>query len=193
MATLEQYWLSFRGETPSVNQMLKWNTKPKLFGKSVIIALILNLGCRLIAILALLPSSVLYIMLYGGTLIEASPENALQMSLLALLAFALLLIGALAAYYLYTMLHPISYCLAAQPDYSLQKVLQRGFESIQGYRSQFFRFRLSFIPWYFLSSLTYGVVDLYMLPYLSFSSFQFLQTAAIHRQDKHPSNFMENE
>lgn len=181
LATLERYWLAFRGETQNPPSLLRWYTKPKLLGKSILVSLILDLGCRLLALLALLPSLLVYAYLYSGTWLSAHAEPDLTVSLLALLAMALLVGGALVAFYVYSTLYPIAYCLAAQPDYSMGKVLRRGLDSIRHCRKRFFGFRLSFLPYYILSNLTYGVMDLYILPYISFSSFHFLQEAAKQR------------
>lgn len=176
---LEQYWKSFRGEIPQVQHLARWYTEPKRLFHAIVVELVVNVGCRVLGILLLLPSSALYIMLYGGT---ASADLAM-FSLVALLALSLLVGGAALAFFLYTMLYPICYCLAARPDYSLGQVFRRGIASIRGYRSEFFRFRLSFFVWYFVAFLTYGVMDLYILPYISFASFQFLQEAAKARQN----------
>lgn len=182
MASLEQYWIAFRRKKPNFKEILRWYTDPKLFGRSVIIGLILDLGCRLIAIIALLPSSILYVFLYSGNLIGASPEESIKIALMAFLAFALLIGGVLLSFYVYTILYPIRYCLAARPDYSVLQVLRRGMDSVKGYRGEFFKFRLTFLHWYLLSFLTYGVMELYVLPYLSISSFQFLQEVAKDRK-----------
>ena len=187
MGLLERFWLAFRSSATEGKSLLRWYTEPKLFYKSVMVSLILNLGCRVVAILALLPSTLLYWRLYGGSYLGASVEESMGIALLALLALGLMIVGSLASFFLYTTLYPISYCLAAQPDYSLGMVLKRGMESIRGNRFAFFQFRLSFLPWYLLSSFTYGVMELYVLPYLSFSSFQFLQAAATARAEQPPA------
>jgi uncharacterized membrane protein len=184
MATMEEYWISHRGGTPQFKRILRWYIDPKLFFKSVVIGLILDLGCRLIAILLLMPSSILYMILYSGNWIGTSTEASIGGSVLALLALALLTGGMMLSFYLYTSLYPISYCLAARPDYSVRQIIKRGLDSIKGYRGGFFRFRLTFLPWYFMSFFTYGVIDLYVFPYLSFSAFQFLNAVARDRQEK---------
>jgi uncharacterized membrane protein len=188
MAVVEQYWVAYKGETSIFKRVLHWYTDRKLFGKSIVVGLILDLGCRLIAILALLPSSALYAMIYSGSIIGVSTEESVRLSLLSFLALAFMIGGALLSFYLYTILYPIRYCLAARPDYSVGQVLRRGVDSIKGYRGEFFRFRLTFLHWYLMSFLTYGVIELYVLPYLSFSSFQFLQEAAKDRQEKNKTN-----
>lgn len=182
MGALERFWLSFRGTTQNFPSMFRWYTKPSLLGKSILVSLILDLGCRLLAILLMLPSSFIYVYLYGGAWMGTAMETSNLISLLAFLGMVLLLAGAALAFFCYSTLYPIAYCLAAQPDYSFKKVWRRGLDSIKGEKGRFFRFRLSFLPWLLLSSFSYGVMDLYILPYLSFASFHFLQEAAIHKQ-----------
>lgn len=184
IATLERFWLAFRGETKEFPSMLRWYTKPKLLGKAVIVSLVLDFGGRLLAILALSPSMLVYAYLYGGTWLSAPSESGMMISILAFLAMGLLLGGGFFAFYFYSMLYPIAYCLAAQPDYPIGKVFRRGLDSIRGMRKRFVSFRLSFLPFYILSNLTYGVMDLYILPYLSISSFHFLQEVAKQRPIK---------
>lgn len=181
MGALERFWLAFQGKTQDFPSMFRWYSKPSLLGKSVLVSLILDLGCRLLAILLMLPSSLIYFYLYGGSWMGTPAEASYVISLLAFLGMILLLGGAALAFYCYSSLYPIAYCLAAQPDYSFGKVVRRGLDSIKGQRGRFFRFRLSFLPWLILSSFSYGVMDLYILPYLSFASFHFLQEAAILR------------
>lgn len=183
MGALERFWLSFRGVTQKFPSMFRWYTKPNLLGKSILVSLILDLGCRLFAILLMLPSSFIYFYLYGGSWMGTAMEASYLISLLAFLGMVLLLGGAALAFFCYSTLYPIAYCLAAQPDYSFKKVWKRGLASIKGEKGRFFRFRLSFLPWLLLSSFSYGVMDLYILPYLSFASFYFLQETAIRKQN----------
>lgn len=182
MGVLERFWLSFQGKTQNFPSLFRWYTKPSLLAKSILVSLILDLGCRLLAIVLMLPSSFIYFYLYGGSWMGTATEASYLISLLALLGMALLLGGAALAFFCYSALYPIAYCLAAQPDYSFKKVWRRGLDSIKGERGRFFRFRLSFLPWLLLSSFSYGVMDLYILPYLSFASFQFLQEVALRKQ-----------
>lgn len=184
IGVLETYWKVHREESAESEGMLRWYTNPRLFGKAVVVELILSIGCQVIALLAIFPSLLLYFFVYGQDITGSGEQQMLWLSILAFVALALLIAGMLLAFFCYTTIHPICYCLAAQPDYSMKKVWRRGLDSIKGYRGRFFRFRLSFLFWYILSNMTYGTLELYILPYISFSSFQFLNAAAEDRQRK---------
>lgn len=182
MGVLERLWSCFRGQTENFPSLLRWYSKPSLLGKSVLVSLILDFGCRLLCLLCMLPSSLLYVYLYGGSWMAAGTGGSSLVALLGFVGMLLLFGGAALAFFCYSCLYPIAYCLAAQPDYPVGKMLRRGLDSVKGSRVRFFRFRLSFIIWFLLSALSYGVLDLYVLPYLSFSAFHFLQEAAKTRQ-----------
>ncbi len=178
IAVLERFWLTFRRAEQALPSMLRWYTKPRLLGRSILISLLLDLFCRLACIVFLLPSMGLSLWFLGG---DTGGLGTLG-QILSPLAFLLFFGGLLLAFFLYTTIQPIAYCLAAQPDYSVSMLMRRGLDSTKGFRTRFLNFRLSFLPWYIFSAITCGVLDTYLLPYLSFSSFQFLQEAAKLRQ-----------
>ncbi len=179
MGLLELYWKGFRGQEVSVKGVLNWYIKPGRFAKAVIVELIVGGGGWLLGILAAAPS-VLFLISMGGF----ASGNTSLMSLVALIYYTLLFVGLLCGFYCYTLLLPLAYCLAAQPGYSLGKVVQRGFASVQGYRKKFFYFRLSMLPWNIISRLTGGMADMYIFPYLSFASLEFLQEVAKEKQKR---------
>lgn len=181
MATMERYWLSFQMEK-HFPKLLRWYTEPKLLFKSVMVSLLLDVGCLFLSLLLLLPSLMICLYLAGGSWMTATGAAATLVSLLPYLSVLLTVAAGLLYFYVYTILYPIAYCLAAQPEYTLGKIFQRGLYSTKGYRKRFFFFRLSFLPFYIVNSLTMGVMDMYVFPYLSFSSFHFLQEVARVRQ-----------
>lgn len=184
IGVLEKYWKVHREESLESVEISRWYKNPKLFGKAVLVELILSIGCQVIAVLAILPSLLLYFFVYGQDMMGAGEQEILWISMLVFVALALLIAGMLFAFFCYTTIQPICYCLAAQPEYSMGQVWRRGLNSIKGYRGKFFCFRLSFLFWYILSNVTYGTLELYILPYISFSSFQFLNAAAEDRREK---------
>lgn len=178
IAVLERFWLTFRQSDQPLPSMLRWYAKPRLFGKAVLMSLLVDLSCRLACLVLLLPSMGLSLWFLGGD----NGGLGVLGQILSPLAFMLFFGGLLLAFFLYTVLQPVTYCLAAQPDYSVSMLLRRGLESTKGFRARFLAFRLSFLPWYLFSAFTCGVLDMYLLPYISFSSFSFLQEAAKLRQ-----------
>lgn len=182
MGVLELLWKAFRGEEVKISRALDWYKKPALFAKALIVRLAVKGGSRLLSLLALAPGYVLYYFTYSGNFIGAQQE--LLLSAMGLISMLVLAAGTLLGFYFYTLLMPVLYCLAARPDYSVVQVFRQGLASLRGYRKKFFSFRLSFFLWHLASNMTYGAGELYVLPYITFSSLQFLQVAAVDRQEK---------
>ena len=181
MMSLERMWRAFRQQPPHPDGALRWYTKPNLLGKALLVELVVVLVGRFVIIAASLPGWAVSIFAY----VKASATGATAaLSLLSLVSMFLMVMGILVGYYLVTRLIPITYCLAAQPDYSIGKIFRRGLDSTKGYESGFFAFRLTMLPWYIISSFTAGAADLYVFPYVSFASFQYLQESAVDRQNR---------
>ena len=179
MMALERMWRAFRGQEPHPDGSLRWYTNPALVGKAILVDIVVVIGGALLIMAASLPGWAGLMFAY----VRASASGATGLlSLLSLISMFLMVLGILLSYYLVTRLIPLSYCLAAQPEYPLGKVFQRGFASTKGYSSGFFAFRLTLLPWYFISSFTFGAADLYVFPYVSFASFQYLQEIAVDKQ-----------
>ena len=171
IATMERYWSAFRGEMEKKN-IFRWYTKPKLMGKALVVEGVVDLLCRSIGVLVMAASYGIIILIYQGIL----------PSFMGIFGMFLMVGGMLFAFWLYTRLLPIRYCLAAQPDYPLGKIFERGRASVRGYEKQFFGLMMSMLPWYFLSVVVFVAMDLYILPYVTFVAFQFLQEVANHRR-----------
>ena len=101
-------------------------------------------------------------------------------------AGALAIVAALFTFWLHSVLLPVRYCLCAHPEYSLGQVFRRGMASTKGFRGVFFGFRLSYFLWFAVSQFTYGVLDLYVLPYTSIGGMIFISEAARFKQGQKP-------
>lgn len=172
LATMERYWSAFRGEMKKT-VLFRWYTTPKLMGKALVVEGVVDLLCRGVGLLVMAASYGIIILIYQGIL---PPVMG---------AFGMLLMvgGLLFAFWLYVRLLPIRYCLAAQPDYTLGMVFEKGRASVRGYERPFFRLMLSMLPWYILSVVIFVAMDLYVLPYATFVALQFLQEVANHRRE----------
>ena len=181
MGLLEQYWNLHQGQKLPWNRIFRWYLEPELAGKSLAVELVLNLGSRIVGILFLAPSLLLYFKLYSGSWVT----DKSAVSLLGLLVFVLLIVGGLATYFVYTVLFPTRYCLVSHPEMSVKMILDRGVGCMKGYRKSFFTFRLSFILLFVLSELSYGAVDLYVAPYTNLASMEYLhQVAEVKTSDQ---------
>ena len=189
MMTLERMWRAFRKQGPHPDGSLRWYRNPALLGKAILVDFVVVLGGRALIIAASLPGWATSMFAY----IRASAGGATALlSLLSLLSIFLMVVGILLGYYLVTRLLPVSYCLAAQPEYPLGKVFRKGFASTKGYESGFFAFRLTMLPWYMISSFTAGAAGIYVFPYVSFASFQYLQEIAVDKQKNGGTNAMQS-
>lgn len=181
LGTMNCCWRSFRGEHTGDFSPVGWYRKPKLFAKAVGVSFLVDGLCRVLGFLLTLPGLALSLYLCMSDWMQPGAAIDMEFRILSLLSLLLTLCGIFLAFALYSLLYPLVYCLAAQPDYSLAQIWKKGLASTKGVRWRFIGYRLGFVPWYLLSSFTVGVADLYVMPYISFASFRFLQEAA---QDK---------
>ena len=176
LGTMERYWGILRGDQGKVTQIFQWFREGKRLGKAVVVEFVLDVVVRLVGLAAMVPAVYLFYLFYTTTpSFEAFTTTS---SLLQLGGTVLDLAAALFTFWLHSVLLPVRYCLCAHPEYSLSLTFRRGLQSIRGFRGAFFRFRLSYILWYFLSQLSYGAMDLFALPYTSLGSMVFLQEVA---------------
>lgn len=173
------YWGVLRGGQPIVKDVFRW-FQPDRFGKVLAVEFLLRVVVRAVGVVASVPSIYLFYLFYKTTPDMASYTNA--SSMLQLAATVLAVAAALFAFWLHCAILPVRYALAAHPEYRLGEVFRRGLASVRGYRGRFFGFRLSYFLWFFVSQLTYGVLDLFVLPYTSLGSMVFLQEAAKDRK-----------
>ena len=180
LGAMEQYWRVSRQENPVVRDALTWFKEKRRFGKALVVEFVVLPLTRLAALVATIPSLYLFYLFYTTTpSLEAYNNTS---ALLQMSASLLAIAAAVFAFWLHSLLLPIRYCLAAHPEYSLKMVFQRGMLSAKGFRKGFFGFRLTFIPWFFFSQLTYGALDFFVTPYTSLSGMLYLQEAARIRQ-----------
>ena len=185
MGAMEVYWRILRGEQASVFQLFRWLSQIRRLAKAVMVEFILQVGVRLVGLLCTVPSLYLYYLFYTNvtSIDQVTGQIAMLQSLASLLAIA----AALLAFWLHSFFLPVRYCLAAHPEYTLGETFRRGLRSMKGYRGRFFRFRLTMLPWFFLSQLSYNALDLFVLPYTSMASMLYVQEAAKERKALTPS------
>lgn len=180
LGTMERYWGTLRGEQGKVTQIFQWFREKNRLGKAIVVEFILEVLVRLVGLVATIPAFYLFYLFYTTTpSMEAFTTTS---SLLQLAGTIWALAASLFAFWLHSVFLPVRYCLCAHPEYSLSMTFRRGFQSTKGFRGAFFRFRLSYILWYFLSQMSYGAIDLIALPYTSLGSMIFLQEAARVRE-----------
>ena len=176
MGAMDIFWQVLQGKQPTLRSALAWLSQAGRMGKAVVVEFILQVGVRLVGILATVPSFYLYYLFY--TNVTSIDQMTTQAALLQYLAFFLAAAAGGLSFWLHTLFLPVRYCLAAHPEYSLGETFRRGLKSMYGSRGRFFWFRLTFAPWFFLSQLTYNAIDIFVLPYSSLASMLYIQEVA---------------
>lgn len=182
MGAMETYWRILRGDQPAISQLFQWLTQVRRLGKAVVVEFVLQVGVRLIGILCTAPSLYLYYLFY--TNVTSADQLTSQMAMLQSLASFLAIVAGVFCFWLHCLFLPVRYCLAAHPEYSLGETFRRGLRSMKGYRGRFFWFRMTMVPWFFLSQLSYNALDLFAMPYTSMASMLYVQEAARERLAK---------
>ncbi len=59
------------------------------------------------------------------------------------------------------------YVLADNPELTAREALAKSKEIMQGHKLDLFVLHLSFIGWFFLVGLTFGIAAIYVIPYMS--------------------------
>lgn len=184
LGAMEQYWNVMRTGQGSIQAVGQWYRQSGRMGKAIVVEFVITALVRMIGVIATIPSLYLYYLFYTTTpSLDAytSTSSMLQMGA-AFLAIA----AALFTFWLHSVLLPVRYCLCAHPEYSIGQAFRRGLASTKGFRGAFFGFRLSYLLWFAVSQFTYGVLDLYVLPYTSLGGMIFLSEAARFKQGQTP-------
>ena len=183
VGAMEVYWGMTRGvKDGKVAQLLQWFLQRGRMVKAWVVEFCLQVLVGAATFAATTPSLYLFYRFYSTTTSIAGFDFSRRLLLWA--ADILAVLAMLFGVWLHSLLLPVRYCLAAHPEYSLGETFRRGFRSASGIRAGFYRFRLSYLLWFFLSRLTYGAMDLYVLPYSSLGSMLYLQEAARQRAQK---------
>lgn len=180
LGAMEQYWNVMRTGQGNVFGVGQWYRQSGRMGKAIVVEFVITVLVRIIGVVATIPSLYLYYLFYTSTpSLDAytSASSMLQMG-----AGILAIAAVLFTFWLHTILLPVRYCLCAHPEYSIGQAFRRGMASTKGFRGAFFGFRLSYILWFVASQFTYGVLDLYVLPYTSLGGMIFISEAARLKQ-----------
>lgn len=91
----------------------------------------------------------------------------LVVGLIVSIGFALFIIPGI---YFYTRFSFAIYSLEKDPTLSITDALKKSTELTQGHKMDIFVFVLSFIGWYLVVGLTFGIASIYVLPYVQLST-----------------------
>ena len=72
----------------------------------------------------------------------------------------------------------VGYLLADTKETSISEaknIIRESIEMMNGYKLDYFIFELSFIGWYFLGAITFGIAYIYVIPYFTFANTLYYQ------------------
>lgn len=82
----------------------------------------------------------------------------------------LLIIPGIIKQYAYSMSY---YVLADNPELTAREALSKSKEIMNGHKMDLFVLQLSFIGWYFLIGITFGLAGIYVIPYINATTANF--------------------
>ena len=88
----------------------------------------------------------------------------------AFLWTCLLVIPGIIKQYAYSMAY---YVLADNPELTAREALNKSKEMMKGHKFELFVLQLSFIGWYMLVGVTFGIAAIYVIPYISATTANF--------------------
>ena len=166
---LEQFFGMLHRRMPTMRALFRWYGDLRLVFRSMTVELVLTLVQWILRILGMAPGLYLFARTIGAADGSASNLNSLS--------GGLMLLGMVAAYILSCQLDPIRYFLANDPGLGVAGAFRKGWASLRGRRLDYFWFAFSFIGWELISMFTYGLGDIYLLPYRSMASALYLGIA----------------
>lgn len=162
---IRRFWLLLRGEPAPFRRIFAWYLDLWMTGRALVVELVLGMWQWSTRTLSMVPA--LFCLVAGSMAGE-------QGWFLLLLSVPLAILGFLGSYYLQTLLLPVRYLLAANPELSVRQAFSHGLRMIPGRRWEYFKLNLSFLPWLILSMVLLDLPSLYVVPYLYISNFLFL-------------------
>ena len=79
----------------------------------------------------------------------------------------------------------VGYLLADSKETSISEarnIIRESIEMMNGYKLDYFIFELSFIGWYFLGAITFGIAYIYVIPYFTFANTLYYQRLKERRE-----------
>lgn len=70
----------------------------------------------------------------------------------------------------------VPYLLATRKDLKPIEVIQLSMKMMKGHKWEYFVFQLSFLGWMILSTLTFGILYIWVLPYISIANTKYILT-----------------
>lgn len=162
LGLVKVYMAMSYGDTPDISTLFSGFGQ---FWQALLTFLLLCIPSFIYALLTLLPLLIIVLSAFtpvgtGDLLVNDVFLNALPLYLIW--AFFLYIL----ALYVFLGFSMIFFILAENPELSALDVVKASWQMMKGRRWNFIVFRLSFILWFFLGSITFGLAYIYVIPYV---------------------------
>lgn len=141
-----------------ISHFLQWFSKSSLRSKAIRLRFATSILSVLWHIVFVGPPLILIYFLRGN-------PNSLKFANRLFIYTTWLLIGFLATYIKLGSYYPAYFLVAQYPNMSITEALRDSAKMMRGHALEFFRYKLSFLPWYALCVLTFGLGLIYVVPY----------------------------
>ncbi len=148
-----------KGRKPKINLLTE---KTDSFGKCMLVTIILTLIFSIFFALETFTFQSLVIVLQN-----AAEINFILLSLLVIFGLVLSTIVIMLALYIICSFVLVYYILRDEPELPTLKIFSKSFDMMNGYVIDYFILMLSFIGWIILGLFTFGLLYIWLIPYMS--------------------------
>lgn len=141
-----------------VSYSMQWFSKSALRSRAILLRFATTLLSVFWHIVFVGPPLILLYFLRGN-------PNSLNYANKLFLYTTWMLIGFLAAYIKLGSYYPAYFLIAQYPDMPIREAIRDSSIMMKGHTMEFFRYKLSFLPWYVLCVVTFGLGLVYVVPY----------------------------
>lgn len=145
-------------EDLKVSRFLHWFSKSNFRSKAIMLRLALFLLSIFWHIIYVGPPLVLLYLLRGN-------PNSIQYTNKVFVYTNWMLIGYLLTYIRLGTYYPSYFLIARHPQMPIREAIRDSAKMMRGHSVEFFRYKLSFLPWYILCVVTFGFALIYVVPY----------------------------
>ncbi len=153
------------GRKPKINLLLEQTDS---FGKCMLITIILSWIVFIFLALELFSFQSLVIVLQN-----AAGTNFALLALLVIFGLILSTIVIMLALYIMISFSLVFYILRDEPKLSVLKIFSKSFDMMNGYVIDYFILALSFAGWFILGIFTFGLLYIWLIPYVHVVFAQF--------------------
>jgi hypothetical protein len=155
-------------EELKVSKYLHWFTESGFRSRAILLRFAVTVLSVLWHVIFIGPPLVLLYFLKGN-------PNSISYTNKVFIYTTWMLVGYLLTYVKLGTYYPSYFLLARHPQMPIKEVLRDSTKMMRGHAVEFFRYKLSFLPWYALCIVTFGFALLYVVPYRGISDATFIR------------------